>query len=652
MKLNSYMWLIVVFFALSSITGCGKLASVVPGLADSESDQTEDTEDSNLVLLDSMFKAGGLEDDEASALIEGIKAETVPTSSLKQSASLKQSSLAASDIPTMIRGAMKALGKSAFEQKKEKKMLAIRLISAKLYLLFKNSLGAMSSDEFEELIASSVQEQVKASSHAGLSGEDRKNSFKDILKEAISSCEEVCSDSEKKASFVRGLTESTVGSLSETGMSSSEIEEAIPAVVDAAVERIQTLTGASAEEKQTISLEVVLKAVDNIERSGAPSTAVTTVTNAISTVIENKMGDGIVKDAVTEAVNQNRACEVSTRFAYMFEFSDPYCQNLERKYIEGPLVISPLERGFPNHAFCYRNSATGKYQNWIGAAPGCSATPPTIASFPNPPSPRNITVANATAKCMYNKEGSGGFGDMTMTNQTICEGMALRDFLSPTNTKLFKVTYESNVIAVFDSPTPGVIFPSYANKCFVALGVSATSPYRTFWVRDADECKKQCKLFSGLYPSFITNCRMNESLLETYSPNTISAGSSTTPQGKIKIHLPDQMLKGRCLKVGLSLTDMADNILPGVVGRVYYSGTRNNYSTGPGFPMKFYSNSNCYSSSETSTLTLAFGAEVRYYYTKVDSFAVSADFLFNPIFYTGGVPTQKASALAVPLVDP
>jgi hypothetical protein len=282
-----------------------------------------------------------------------------------------------------------------------------------------------------------------------------------------------------------------------------------------------------------------------------------------------------------------------------------------------------VEKGYPDHAFCFYDSSTSKYYNWIGVAAGCANQPPNANSFPTVnPSPRTLSVTSGLNQCNANFDGGGGIGgDSGTKNQ--CETNGLLNYRNnPTHVVVVK--YQNVIIATFDQAPTGMSTPALSKVCGIADFASGTV-MANMYVRDEKECTARCVDYISEKRTSAYKCKLDGVVIGSYPANTVPAKATPTITKALSLSMPPYpMAKDTCLKVGVSMKQYGTTTV--IAGQGAAFGLYQSYQNMPlgvYMPLTFYSNSAC--TTPVGVPTLAMGAEEKSYYFKIDSNAVSVD---------------------------
>jgi len=630
-----------VFFIVLFFQSCTKLASTDVASSAPELD-------AKVASFGTLLLSGGLTESEVSAITSSIASEQA--SSLVVNSKLISQSLTVDSLPLFVSGAMKALGNSAFSSASRKK-LAVQLITSKVLAVFADELSGLSAEELETIVSSAVEAQMKNSGSAGLSGSDREDALKEIINQAILSCDEICSNAEKKNGFVRSLASSAVKFLDETGMSTADISAAIPKIVESAITAVANLSGASNDEKNAATLEFIMRVFENINESGASESDYSTVADNISSTVSTALPSNTqISEGLDRFTNDVKSCSSSGKFVYMFEYSDDNCQTLTKKFVAGPINNSPLGRGYPNHAFCFYDSRNGKYYNWLQATTDCNSSMPSTASIPSAgPSPRNLTVdysSLGSLKWSTAFHGGGGLGKDS-DNSRFCESNALQNFRANGQNHFVKYKFNGVVQATYDTAPSGITYAAGPKACTVN-DYSSGNAMHAFYARDERECLDHCRMIISEYPEYDYYCKLSGSTIETFLANTVPAFAPSTKNYRLKWTQPNGISAGQCVKLGLSQVNSSNDSIVAGNGKVVslWNSTQYSSATKLGKTLSFYSNSTC--TSKILTTSLASGAEEKFIYAQLETGYHYLDLVAEPMNESSLIESVFSGGLVIP----
>lgn len=528
-------------------------------------DQTSTTADADLTSYIAALKAAGVTDEEAAAISTSIASDLGAASVTAVS---DESVAAKADV--FASASVKALSASVFATEARREDVA-EIASGETVKQFGNQLKDSTAEILAGTLASVFSSNFDLCSYVGTSASEKVSHIKKVLRKVISEAAGIKDDAEFRKAFADHLGQKISASFKAKSCISdlSEIEAAVPEILQSSLLGLGNISAASSPEKINLSTLVLDEALAALPDVGLSASQITAVSDSLDTSVDanssqlSSLSSSEIS-LIKESARLGVACNESTRFAYMYEYSDSRCQTLVRKYIDGPIVSSPMNKGFPNFRFCFLNDTNGLYYNWVAADSGCHAKPD-VATIPAAgPSPRTdaITVSTA-AGCAWGLLGGGG---MTSSIKRLgCESNGMLNFIN--NQITIEVRFANITTMVFDTAA-GYTFPLVGKRCDIRT--TGGMAYHSYFVRNRSECTDFCENVMKDYPSSDFQCAFDSNLMKTYAVNELLARST---EGKKAVHVvpgsgADTLEIGSCRPIQIKHVLASDGSLVADIARV------------------------------------------------------------------------------------
>lgn len=621
---SNFFRTLLAIFAFSVFVGCGFSSTSVesPGIpANTVAAQIESLKqsfvDAGLTAVEAKFIA--------EAMIAGGGGSTATNSTL----------VTYDKGPDMVEAGMVALTSTTFATD-VRKLLAIPVLTSGLFSLFSDEVGALSEAALIDYSGRVLQAQVSKSVEVQMGLDKFLLAIKSMSKTVITETAPMLSANSAQVDLWREVAIQGISDLSALNLLNVNLEVAIENLAAGAFDATARLTGLSAGQKSELIIEYLATTFEELKSTGLTYDEQVEAARYLDDQVEailaqdaNLSGNAIFSEQLRSASQQGGACIATSKWVYMYEYSDSRCQTLVKKWLQAFVGTSPLNKGYPDHAFCYRDLTSGAYYNWLATDVGCTAPAEPIV-FPANPSPRSLTTTPAAAQsCEYGAAGTetGSDGD----SRDKCEGRGLAQFIAAGKTAYTEVYRTGVLIAVFDEANSGLTFPAVARTCSVKTSPAGVQVQATY-LRTVAECIDWCELVISEDATAAYSCNLNGEQLATYSAGSVSAPTPPTIDRTIIFTTaPVSFNKEECTRVGLTLQLDVDNLdLAGQAKAFVLSSSRYFIDPATALPLVTYSESTC--TRPATLLRLADGASEASVYVRVPSTATAVDLGVQPLF--------------------
>lgn len=594
--------------------------------------------------LEKSFTDGGLNVTEAKALAEAMIVGGGGTTEANETL------VTYDKAPDMLQAGMTKLSTTSFTSDTRKR-LAIPLYAPALFSLFNEQLTALSDANLITFTGNLLTAQVKASGAPQFNAENHRTSFRSMLSAMLKTSAAYVETADARSSLWKAMADKSVVELDTLNLFASNMKSVLGNLAGGVYEGTIAVPGLSVGEKSELMIEFTARVYANIADTALSTAdlleASTNIDDEITAIIAadaDLNAAPILNLQLTKSSKEGAGCIATAKWVYMFQYNDSRCQTVTKKWIEGPKGSSPMNRGFPNHAFCFRDDATGKYHNWLAAGTGCTtADPASGAAFPNNPSPRNLTTTPAGGfACQY-----GYAGAETGTNgesREKCEGRGNALFIAGGADDYTEVWVSGTLKAVFDVANGGITFPAIANVCTVTTTGAVIR--QTHYVRTSAECRTWCELIISEDSTTPYDCKLAGTLLHSYTANSVTAPTVTPITNTTALTTaPTSFTKGVCTRFGVTLLRDSDSLAQsGLSQALSFEGTTSNTSGTTGYRLPVYLDSAC--TRLAIIPRLPSDATEASFYVKAPTDALTIDLRVTPLF--DGAQGSTSLGITVP----